>query len=74
MQLKLVHYLCPLFPLQNMRENPIHIINVSIKSADTEDDDTLVTEFSAFAQSKVSTSEESVMLVFLLYVSFFTEV
>ncbi|CAB1321598.1 unnamed protein product [Coregonus sp. 'balchen'] len=37
---------------QNMRENPIHIINVSIKSADTEDDDTLVTAFAAFAQSK----------------------
>lgn len=37
-----------------MRENPIHIINVSIKSADTEDDDALVTAFSDFAQSKVS--------------------
>ncbi|XP_041957093.1 acetyl-CoA carboxylase isoform X3 [Alosa sapidissima] len=39
---------------RNMRENPIHIINVSIKSADTEDDDTLVTEFTTFAQSKKS--------------------
>uniref|UniRef100_A0A4W5MP34 acetyl-CoA carboxylase n=1 Tax=Hucho hucho TaxID=62062 RepID=A0A4W5MP34_9TELE len=39
---------------KNMMENPIHIINVSIKSADTEDDDTLVTAFAAFAQSKVS--------------------
>ncbi|XP_064793859.1 acetyl-CoA carboxylase-like isoform X4 [Oncorhynchus masou masou] len=37
---------------KNMKENPIHIINVSIKSADTEDDDTLVTAFAAFAQSK----------------------
>uniref|UniRef100_A0A7N8XUV7 acetyl-CoA carboxylase n=1 Tax=Mastacembelus armatus TaxID=205130 RepID=A0A7N8XUV7_9TELE len=32
--------------------NPIHIINVSIKTADTEDDDTLVSAFTAFAQSK----------------------
>uniref|UniRef100_A0A7N8YHC0 acetyl-CoA carboxylase n=1 Tax=Mastacembelus armatus TaxID=205130 RepID=A0A7N8YHC0_9TELE len=38
--------------LQNTRENPIHIINVSIKTADTEDDDTLVSAFTAFAQSK----------------------
>ncbi|XP_053336754.1 acetyl-CoA carboxylase 2 isoform X2 [Clarias gariepinus] len=38
--------------IKSMRENPIHIINVSIKSADTEDDDALVTEFSDFAQSK----------------------
>ncbi|MEQ2179316.1 hypothetical protein GOODEAATRI_023458 [Goodea atripinnis] len=38
--------------LQNNRENPIHIINVSIKTADTEDDDALVTAFTAFAQSK----------------------
>ncbi|XP_030647474.1 acetyl-CoA carboxylase 2 [Chanos chanos] len=37
---------------KNMRENPIHILNVSIKSADTEDDDALVTAFSTFAQSK----------------------
>ncbi|KAI5088493.1 acetyl-CoA carboxylase 2 isoform X3 [Silurus meridionalis] len=37
---------------ENMRENPIHIINISIKSADTEDDDALVTAFSEFAQSK----------------------
>uniref|UniRef100_A0A4W4E4N3 acetyl-CoA carboxylase n=1 Tax=Electrophorus electricus TaxID=8005 RepID=A0A4W4E4N3_ELEEL len=35
-------------------ENPIHIINVSIKSADTEDDDALVSAFTDFAQSKVS--------------------
>uniref|UniRef100_A0A4W4E308 acetyl-CoA carboxylase n=1 Tax=Electrophorus electricus TaxID=8005 RepID=A0A4W4E308_ELEEL len=39
---------------KNMRENPIHIINVSIKSADTEDDDALVSAFTDFAQSKVS--------------------
>lgn len=39
--------------LQNARENPIHIINVSIRSADTEDDDALVKAFTAFAQSKV---------------------
>ncbi|XP_066509285.1 acetyl-CoA carboxylase-like isoform X2 [Hoplias malabaricus] len=39
---------------KNMRENPIHILNVSIKSADTEDDDALVTAFTDFAQSKKS--------------------
>ncbi|KAM4616339.1 acetyl-CoA carboxylase 2 isoform 2-T2 [Polymixia lowei] len=39
---------------KNMRENPIHIINVSIKSADTEDDDALVTTLTAYAQSKKS--------------------
>ena len=33
---------------QNMRENPIHIINVSIQSADTEDDDALVSELTAY--------------------------
>ncbi|XP_033828316.1 acetyl-CoA carboxylase isoform X2 [Periophthalmus magnuspinnatus] len=38
--------------LKNIRENPIHIINVSIKTADTEDDDALVTAFSDFTQSK----------------------
>ncbi|XP_028270703.1 acetyl-CoA carboxylase 2 isoform X5 [Parambassis ranga] len=38
--------------LKNSRENPIHIINVSIKTADTEDDDALVTDFTAFTQSK----------------------
>ncbi|XP_018523999.1 acetyl-CoA carboxylase isoform X2 [Lates calcarifer] len=37
---------------KNTRENPIHIINVSIKTADTEDDDALVKAFTAFAQSK----------------------
>ncbi|XP_031712065.1 acetyl-CoA carboxylase isoform X1 [Anarrhichthys ocellatus] len=37
---------------KNTRENPIHIINVSIKTADTKDDDALVTAFTAFAQSK----------------------
>ncbi|KAG1958146.1 acetyl-CoA carboxylase isoform X3 [Pimephales promelas] len=37
---------------KNMKENPIHIINVSIKQADTEDDDTLVTAFTGFAHSK----------------------
>nr|XP_020449981.1 acetyl-CoA carboxylase 2 isoform X2 [Monopterus albus] len=37
---------------KNVRENPIHIINVSIKTADTEEDDGLVTAFAAFAQSK----------------------
>uniref|UniRef100_A0A8C2F1L7 acetyl-CoA carboxylase n=1 Tax=Cyprinus carpio TaxID=7962 RepID=A0A8C2F1L7_CYPCA len=36
----------------NMKENPIHIINVSIKQADTEDDDALVIDFTAFANSK----------------------
>uniref|UniRef100_A0A4W5QEN6 Acetyl-CoA carboxylase beta n=1 Tax=Hucho hucho TaxID=62062 RepID=A0A4W5QEN6_9TELE len=41
---------------KNMRESPIHIINVSIKSADTENDDALVTAFAAFAQSKVSST------------------
>uniref|UniRef100_A0A8C1FLV1 acetyl-CoA carboxylase n=1 Tax=Cyprinus carpio carpio TaxID=630221 RepID=A0A8C1FLV1_CYPCA len=35
-----------------VRENPIHIINVSIKQADTEDDDALVIDFTAFANSK----------------------
>ncbi|XP_020776551.2 acetyl-CoA carboxylase isoform X2 [Boleophthalmus pectinirostris] len=40
--------------LKNARENPIHIINVSIKTADTEDDDALVTAFSDFIQSKKS--------------------
>uniref|UniRef100_A0A673CQ63 acetyl-CoA carboxylase n=1 Tax=Sphaeramia orbicularis TaxID=375764 RepID=A0A673CQ63_9TELE len=43
---------CLLCQFQNSKENPIHIINVSIKSADTEDDDALVTAFTAFAQSK----------------------
>ncbi|KAM9743976.1 acetyl-CoA carboxylase isoform 2-T2 [Menidia menidia] len=37
---------------KNTRENPIHIINVSIKTADTEDDDALVKAFTAFTQSK----------------------
>ncbi|XP_039658817.1 acetyl-CoA carboxylase isoform X2 [Perca fluviatilis] len=37
---------------KNTRENPIHIINVSIKTADAEDDDALVTALTAFAQSK----------------------
>nr|XP_046243287.1 acetyl-CoA carboxylase isoform X2 [Scatophagus argus] len=37
---------------KNTKENPIHIINVSIKTADTEDDDALVTAFTGFAQSK----------------------
>ena len=48
-----------------MRDNPIHIINVSIRSVDTEDDETLVTELTAFSQSKVKTTEESVGLLFL---------
>lgn len=39
--------------LQNTKDNPIHIINVSIKTADTEDDDVLVTALTSFAQSKV---------------------
>lgn len=43
-----------LFP-QNTKDNPIHIINVSIKTADTEDDDVLVTALTSFAQSKVGT-------------------
>ncbi|KAK3538673.1 hypothetical protein QTP86_012135 [Hemibagrus guttatus] len=38
--------------IKNLRENPIHIINVSIKSADAEDDDALVTSFTDFTQSK----------------------
>uniref|UniRef100_A0A8C1I3A1 acetyl-CoA carboxylase n=1 Tax=Cyprinus carpio carpio TaxID=630221 RepID=A0A8C1I3A1_CYPCA len=37
---------------KNMKENPIHIINVSIKQADTEDDDALVIDFTAFIQMK----------------------
>ncbi|KAG7274690.1 hypothetical protein CRUP_021131 [Coryphaenoides rupestris] len=37
---------------KNMRENPIHIINVSIQSADTEEDDALVSELTAYTQSK----------------------
>ncbi|XP_018604528.1 acetyl-CoA carboxylase isoform X4 [Scleropages formosus] len=37
---------------KNMRENPIHIINVAIRSVDSEDDDALVTVFSTYAQSK----------------------
>uniref|UniRef100_A0AAQ5ZK67 acetyl-CoA carboxylase n=1 Tax=Amphiprion ocellaris TaxID=80972 RepID=A0AAQ5ZK67_AMPOC len=40
-------------PSQNVKENPIHIINVSIKTADTDDDSALVTAFTSFAQSKV---------------------
>jgi hypothetical protein len=36
-----------------MQGNPIHIINVSIQSADTEEDDALVTELTAYTQSKV---------------------
>uniref|UniRef100_A0A8C1LSD1 acetyl-CoA carboxylase n=1 Tax=Cyprinus carpio TaxID=7962 RepID=A0A8C1LSD1_CYPCA len=43
---------CHVFVLINMKENPIHIINVSIKQADTEDDDALVIDFTAFANSK----------------------
>lgn len=39
---------------RNSRENPIHIINVSLKSSDTEDDDALVTAFTDFTQSKKS--------------------
>uniref|UniRef100_A0A3P8WLZ1 acetyl-CoA carboxylase n=1 Tax=Cynoglossus semilaevis TaxID=244447 RepID=A0A3P8WLZ1_CYNSE len=37
---------------KNTRENPIHIINVSIKTADMEDDNALVTVLTAFIQSK----------------------
>ncbi|CAL8348024.1 unnamed protein product [Lota lota] len=37
---------------KSMQGNPIHIINVSIQSADTEDDDALVTELTAYTQSK----------------------
>lgn len=40
--------------LKNSRENPIHIINVSLKNADTEDDEALVKTFSDFTQSKKS--------------------
>ncbi|XP_051924733.1 acetyl-CoA carboxylase isoform X2 [Hippocampus zosterae] len=39
---------------KNTGENPIHIINVSIKRADIEDDDALVIAFTSFAQSKRS--------------------
>ncbi|XP_075875663.1 acetyl-CoA carboxylase isoform X2 [Nelusetta ayraudi] len=38
--------------VKNTKDNPIHIINVSIKTADTEDDDVLVTALTSFAQSK----------------------
>uniref|UniRef100_A0A3Q2QM52 acetyl-CoA carboxylase n=1 Tax=Fundulus heteroclitus TaxID=8078 RepID=A0A3Q2QM52_FUNHE len=38
--------------MKSKRENPIHIINVSIKTADTEDDDALVKAFTTFVQSK----------------------
>uniref|UniRef100_A0A8C5AZK7 acetyl-CoA carboxylase n=1 Tax=Gadus morhua TaxID=8049 RepID=A0A8C5AZK7_GADMO len=38
---------------KSMQGNPIHIINVSIQSADTEEDDALVTELTAYTQSKV---------------------
>ena len=54
-----------------MKENPIHIINVSIKSADTEDDDTLVTAFAAFAQSKVSSTVHPTKLSQYNYVGAF---
>ncbi|XP_028850871.1 acetyl-CoA carboxylase 2 isoform X3 [Denticeps clupeoides] len=37
---------------KNMRDNPIHIINVSLRTADSEDDDALVTAFTIFAQFK----------------------
>ncbi|CAL8335245.1 unnamed protein product, partial [Gadus morhua 'NCC'] len=37
---------------KSMQGNPIHIINVSIQSADTEEDDALVTELTAYTQSK----------------------
>ncbi|XP_048833144.1 acetyl-CoA carboxylase isoform X2 [Brienomyrus brachyistius] len=39
---------------KSMKDNPIHIINVAIRSADSEDDDLLVAAFSTFAQSKKS--------------------
>ena len=39
---------------QNSRDNPIHIINVSLKNAETEDDDALVKDFADFTQSKVN--------------------
>uniref|UniRef100_A0A4W6GC82 acetyl-CoA carboxylase n=1 Tax=Lates calcarifer TaxID=8187 RepID=A0A4W6GC82_LATCA len=44
----LCSHLSHFHPIQNTRENPIHIINVSIKTADTEDDDALVKAFTAF--------------------------
>uniref|UniRef100_A0A8B9GWE0 Acetyl-CoA carboxylase beta n=1 Tax=Astyanax mexicanus TaxID=7994 RepID=A0A8B9GWE0_ASTMX len=63
---------------KNMRENPIHIINVSIKTADTEDDDALVTAFSDFSQSKLCVSElrcyfynvYTVLFISIVYVIF----
>eukprot|EP00063_Salmo_salar_P052735 XP_014027570.1 PREDICTED: acetyl-CoA carboxylase-like isoform X2 [Salmo salar] len=59
---------------KNMRQNPIHIINVSIKSADTENDDALVTAFAAFAQSKkVLLFEHGIRrITFLVAQRFFT--
>lgn len=54
---------------QNMKENPIHIINVSIKQADTEDDDALVSAFTTFAQSKVR-YRNTMLLHFYLRVVF----
>uniref|UniRef100_A0A9J7Y0B3 acetyl-CoA carboxylase n=1 Tax=Cyprinus carpio carpio TaxID=630221 RepID=A0A9J7Y0B3_CYPCA len=45
-------FICRFADPCKVRENPIHIINVSIKQADTEDDDALVKAFTAFAHSK----------------------
>lgn len=41
------------FCCQNIREEPIHILNVALCSADHMEDEKLVPIFRAFAQSKV---------------------
>lgn len=38
---------------QNVREEPIHILNVAVRWADHQEDEELVPIFRAFAQSKV---------------------
>lgn len=43
----------PVFLLQSLREEPIHILNVAIQYADHMEDEALVPVFRAFVQSKV---------------------
>lgn len=43
----------PVSPLQSLREEPIHILNVAIQCADHMEDEVLVPVFRAFVQSKV---------------------
>lgn len=43
----------PAFLLQNLLEEPIHILNVAIQCADHPEDEALVPVFRAFVQSKV---------------------